>query len=75
MRFHTRSVDVPRVTDRAGMEAAAQPVPGPRSEILCSLAAELGMWLVPGTVYERGADSRVYNTALAISPSGEIAAR
>ncbi|MBC9937675.1 MULTISPECIES: carbon-nitrogen hydrolase family protein [unclassified Leucobacter] len=38
---------------------------------LGALAQELGIWLVPGTVYERAADGRVYNTALVYSPDGE----
>ena len=63
------------VTDPEGMRMAAEPIPGPRSEALCTLAVELGVWLVPGTVYECGDDGQIYNTALVISPSGELTAR
>jgi predicted amidohydrolase len=63
------------VTDPAGMEAAAEAIPGPRSGFLCELAARLGVWLLPGTVYERAADGRIHNTAIVISPRGEIVAR
>jgi formamidase len=38
------------------------------------LAKETGLWLVPGSIYERGDDGNVYNTAIAVSPLGEIAA-
>lgn len=57
------------------MEQVAEPVPGPLTERLGALARETGLWLVPGTVFERAEDGRVHNTALAISPEGEIAAR
>jgi formamidase len=49
-------------------------VPGPLTERLEELAAETGLWLVPGSVYERGDDGRVYNTALAISPEDGLVA-
>ncbi|MFG3007366.1 carbon-nitrogen hydrolase family protein [Streptomyces calvus] len=53
------------------MTAAAQPLDGPRGTRLAALARELGIWLVPGSVYERGADGRIYNTAPVYSPTGE----
>jgi formamidase len=56
-------------------QAIAEPIPGPLTEKLCSLSSELRVWLVPGSFYERGDDGNVYNTALAISPGGEIVAR
>jgi len=55
-------------------EQQAEPLDGPRMEWLRGLACELGIWLIPGTVYERESDGRVYNTAVAISPSGDLAA-
>ncbi|MYW69771.1 carbon-nitrogen hydrolase family protein [Streptomyces sp. SID8379] len=57
------------------MEQAAVTVPGPLTDRICALAVETGLWLIPGSVYERTEDGRLYNTALAISPQGEIAAR
>jgi formamidase len=56
-------------------EAVAEPVPGPLTERLCELARELDVWLVPGSIFERGEQGRIHNTALAISPAGTIAAR
>ncbi len=55
----------------AVMRAAAEPLDGPRGTRLSALARELGIWLVPGTVYERGAAGRVYNTAPVYAPTGE----
>ena len=52
----------------------AQPIPGPLTERLCSIARETGRWLVPGSMYELDGD-KLYNTALAISPAGEIVAK
>lgn len=56
-------------------ERAATTVPGPLTDRLGALARELGVWLVPGSLVERGADNRLYNTAVAISPEGEVVAR
>jgi formamidase len=53
----------------------AESVPGPLTERLGALAAELEVWLVPGSFYERGDDGSIYNTAVAISPEGGMAAR
>lgn len=51
-----------------------EPIPGPLTDRLCALARDLDVWLVPGSLYERGDDGRVYNTAIAINPAGEIVA-
>ena len=56
-------------------ESVADPIPGRISDGVRSLAKELEVWLVPGSFYERGEDGRVYNTAIAVSPEGAIAAR
>jgi len=52
-----------------------EPIPGPLTDRLCELARTLDVWLVPGSLYERGDDGKVYNTAIAINPAGEIVAR
>lgn len=49
-------------------------VPGPLTEKLGEIARASGVWLVPGSVYERGEDERVHNTCLVLSPEGELAA-
>ncbi len=38
---------------------------------LAEIAREAGVWLVPGSVCERGEDGRLFNTALVFSPEGE----
>ncbi|MEU1438570.1 carbon-nitrogen hydrolase family protein [Streptomyces sp. NPDC005786] len=61
----------PEEDPAAVMTAAARPLDGPRGTRLAALARELGIWLVPGSVYEQGADGRIYNTAPVYSPTGE----
>jgi formamidase len=55
--------------------SVAEPIPGPLTDRLCKLAEKLEVWLVPGSIYEKGEEGRIYNTAVAISPSGDIVAR
>ena len=52
----------------------AQPTGGEAEQSYCELAHKLGIWLIPGTLFEqRGED--IYNTALVINPAGEIVKR
>ena len=53
----------------------AQPVPGPAEQAFRDMAAAHGMWLIPGSIYERAADGQIFNTAMAIDPQGEVVAR
>jgi len=52
----------------------AEPIPGPSTDRLCALARKTGQWLVPGSMYEKDGDL-IYNTAIVISPQGEIVAK
>lgn len=54
--------------------ARAEPLSGPRIKALGELAGDLGLWLVPGSVCERGPEGQLFNTALAFSPQGRLAA-
>jgi formamidase len=49
-------------------------VPGPLTEELAGIARANEVWLVPGSVYERAEGGRVHNTALVLSPEGELVA-
>jgi predicted amidohydrolase len=51
----------------------AQPIPGPSSDTLCQVALESKIYVVAGLT-ER-ADERIYDTALLISPDGQILLR
>jgi deaminated glutathione amidase len=52
----------------------AEPADGPTEQRLRRLADRLGVWLVPGSMFERDGD-HVYNTAPVIDPSGDVVAR
>jgi predicted amidohydrolase len=52
----------------------AEPIPGPLTDRLCTLARKTGQWLVPGSMYELEGD-KVYNTAVVISPEGQIVSK
>lgn len=55
------------------LQDSAEPLDGPRVKALGQLAAELGIWLVPGSVCERGPEGQLFNTQLVFSPEGELA--
>ncbi|MCY0903348.1 carbon-nitrogen hydrolase family protein [Arthrobacter sp. H14-L1] len=55
------------------LQESAQLLDGPRVTGLKEIAADFGIWLIPGSVCERGNDGRLFNTALVLSPSGELA--
>lgn len=52
----------------------AQTLPGDAEHLFCSLARELDLWLIPGSLFERRGE-RLYNTAPVISPAGDVIAR
>ncbi len=54
--------------------AHAQPMPGPAEQFLCELARRHGLWLIPGSLYERRGE-QVFNTTPVIDPQGHVVAR
>lgn len=50
-------------------------LPGPEEEALQRAAAHYGIWLIPGSFFEKAADGRIYNTAPVIAPDGTVVAR
>lgn len=56
------------------LAASHQTIPGPLSDRLCALARGERRWLLPGSLYEREG-SQLFNTAIVISPDGEIVAK
>jgi formamidase len=52
----------------------AESIPGPLTDKLCQIARKNRKWLIPGSMYEVE-EERLYNTAIVISPDGEIVAR
>jgi deaminated glutathione amidase len=54
--------------------AHAQSMPGPAEHQFCQMAARHGIWLLPGSIFERLGE-RIYNTAPVIDPAGQVVAR
>ncbi len=52
----------------------AQELPGEVENFYCRIAHDLGIWLVPGSVYEKDGNE-IYNTAMAIDPEGKVVGR
>lgn len=52
----------------------AQALPGEIEQFYCRIASDLGIWLCPGSVYERSGD-RLYNTAFVVDPQGRVVGR
>jgi len=59
--------------DPENWRSAAEPIPGPLTDKLCQTAKKYKKWLAPGSIVERAEnEGEAYNTALLISPEGEI---
>lgn len=54
--------------------ARAQCLPGEAERFLCDLARGHGLWLIPGSLYERDGET-LYNTTPVIDPQGRVVAR
>jgi deaminated glutathione amidase len=52
----------------------AQALPGPAEATFQAMAARHGVWLLPGSLYEKSG-GKIYNTAPVIDPSGAVVAR
>jgi formamidase len=73
--LHLSAVPAPlEDRDDGYADRAAVEIPGPLTERLGEIARESALWLVAGTVFERG-EAGIHNTCIALSPAGELAAR
>lgn len=52
----------------------AKTFPNTEEAEFCAIAKKHGIWLIPGTMFQRSED-KIYNTATVINPQGEIVAR
>mgnify|MGYP003949365669 FL=1 len=52
----------------------AMPFPNNIEDEFCAIAKKHGIWLIPGTMFQKSED-KIYNTATVINPEGEIVAR
>ena len=56
--------------------AAAEPIPGPTSDTFAAKARQHGLWLLAGSIRERGDDpDHSYNTSLLFDRGGQIVAK
>jgi len=56
--------------------AFAEPIPGPSSERMASLARELSLYILAGSILEKISQApKVFNTSLLIDPEGRLIAR
>jgi len=70
------SAPPPPLDERNGYaEHVAVEIPGPLTDALGEIARASGLWLVPGSVFERGEGGLIHNTCLVLSPEGELVAR
>jgi deaminated glutathione amidase len=67
-------VVLPELVSFGAALRSAESLPGPTEARYQALARKLGIWLVPGSLYERDGD-RIYNTAIAIDPDGTTVVR
>jgi predicted amidohydrolase len=58
----------------ADLRACAEPLGGPRGELLSALARQHDLWLAAGSVPERDGAGRVFNTLPLYAPSGRLVA-
>jgi predicted amidohydrolase len=52
----------------------AQEVPGAFEQEMCAAAAKHGVWLLPGSIFEKR-NGKIYNTASVIDPEGNVVTR
>ncbi len=56
------------------LDRFAQPFPNATIEQFQEDARRFGIWLIPGSMFQKHADGRVTNTSVVINPAGEIVA-
>ncbi|QHQ35182.1 carbon-nitrogen hydrolase family protein [Algicella marina] len=52
----------------------AQPLQNEALDLFREDARRHGIWLIPGSMFEKAADGRIYNTSSVINPQGEVVA-
>lgn len=61
-------------TDADGVARHAEALDGPTCTAVAALAAELGVWIAPGSILERDASGRIFNTMAVFDAAGRRAA-
>jgi formamidase len=71
--LHLSAPPLPLSNHSGHPRRVAVEIPGALTERLGAMAREAGLWLVPGSLYER-AGERIHNTVVVLSPDGELVA-
>ena len=72
--LHLYGDGTPDRSRTSALENSAEPLSGERTELLKRLAKRFSVWLVPGSICERGEDGKLYNTLVLLSPNGDLVA-
>lgn len=59
--------------DVSTMRSQAEPIPGPTTDRFGALAKKIGVYIVPGSMFEL-ADGKIYNSIPVIAPDGSVVA-
>lgn len=57
------------------LTSTARKFPSPEEDEFRALAAKHNIWLVPGSMFQKGDDGKTYNTASVINPEGDLVGR
>ena len=57
------------------LERFAQPFPNETIEKFQEDAKRFGIWLIPGSMFEKRPDGSIYNTSVVINPQGEVVSK
>lgn len=57
------------------LDQFAQPFPNQVIDQFCVDARRFGIWLIPGSMFEKAPDGRIFNTSVVINPEGQIVAK
>lgn len=71
--YHTCRVSSRPDQRHDAYQQIAEPLDGPRVRALRQIAADAGVWLLPGTVIEQSSHGELFNTAIVCSPDGGLA--
>lgn len=69
------SETLPDSERNARLRESAVPIDGELVARLGEIARNSGVWLIPGSICERGPKGELFNTAVVFGPSGELKAR
>jgi formamidase len=73
--LHLSSPPTPLDESEGYAGEVAVEIPGPLTEALGAIAGDSQLWLVAGSVFERGENGLIHNTCVVLSPDGELVAR